>query len=250
MSRYRSRRRKRSSDYQEDTPFEALVGVILIGLRKFVAICFEDFCAFTAWLARKIMSRTVAHKSSGVANISLAQSTRNLQPSVPYLKADVQKSMVAPDPSRITANIAKPFQGERVTSVTPLPYRRTSSLLSQGERAFWLPLLSAVQNRYLVFCKVRLGDIVHYPDRFGERRWFKKISAYHLDFVLCDPITTAPLMVIELDDRSHSSRRSRDEFKDQVLQGAGIPIYRVRAQQAYDPIELKETIQKLMTERR
>ena len=34
----------------------------------------------------------------------------------------------------------------------------------------------------------------------------------------------------------------RDRFKDNVLAAAGVPILRVRAQQAYAPIELREAI--------
>jgi very-short-patch-repair endonuclease len=122
-----------------------------------------------------------------------------------------------------------------------LPYRRRSHLLSQGERAVWYPLYYAVKGRYRLFCKARLADVVTYP----RGRWFKRIRGYHVDFVVCDPATTAPLLVVELDDRSHRSveAQERDRFKDEVLAAAGVPILRVRAQQAYDPVELREAIE-------
>jgi very-short-patch-repair endonuclease len=67
-----------------------------------------------------------------------------------------------------------------------------------------------------------------------------------VDFVLCDLHSTAPLLVIELDDRSHARARSesRDRFKDAVLKAAGLPIYRVRCQQAYAPPELAGEIER------
>ena len=130
-----------------------------------------------------------------------------------------------------------------------LPYRRAPHLLTKGERAFWYPLYRAVKGKYRIFCKVRLQDVVSAPDSRGdERRWFKKIRGYHVDFVICDPDTTAPLLVVELDDRSHRARKrqDRDDFKAAVLASAGMPIYRVDAEAAYDPAELAEKIQRLI----
>jgi len=49
---------------------------------------------------------------------------------------------------------------------------------------------------------------------------------------------------VELDDRTHVSARQqeRDRFKDEVLTAGSVTIYRVKACQAYDPIELAEEI--------
>lgn len=133
-----------------------------------------------------------------------------------------------------------------------LPYCRAPYILSKGERAFWYPLYRAVRGEYRIFCKVRLQDVVRAPPEWREEhRWFRKISAYHVDFVICDPHTTAPLLVVELDDRRHREdprRRERDEFKEAALASAGVPLYRVDAQQAYDPIELRQTTDRLIGE--
>ena len=55
---------------------------------------------------------------------------------------------------------------------------------------------------------------------------------------------TAPLLVVEHDDRRHRKRprRASDDFKDSVLAAAGMPVYRIVAQQAYDPAELREQV--------
>jgi hypothetical protein len=130
-----------------------------------------------------------------------------------------------------------------------LPYRRTRGVLSKGEYAVWVPLYHAVRGKYRIFCKVRLADIVCCPrGRADERRWFRKIGRYHVDFVICHPQTTEPLLVIELDDRRHRERvrKARDDFKDAVLRAASVPVYRIPAQQAYDVIELEETITRLI----
>jgi hypothetical protein len=148
------------------------------------------------------------------------------------------------------AVVRAPAPGRGVESPTEtLPYRRTSCLLSKGERALWYPLYRAVKGQYRLFCKVRLADVVCCPrERRDERRWFRKIGRYHVDFVICEPGTTAPLLVVELDDRRHRARRRQeiDAFKDDVLRAAGVPVYRIAAQQAYDPVELTQNVKRLI----
>ena len=141
-----------------------------------------------------------------------------------------------------------PLPGMRSGAATllsppPIAFRRAPRLLSRGERAFWYPLFEAVKGKYRIFCKVRLLDIVDTPSG-SDRYWFKKVRGFHVDFVLCDPQTTAPLLVVELDDRSHNSSRvkERDELKSAVLAAAGLPLLRVTCQQAYDPEELGQAI--------
>ena len=130
-----------------------------------------------------------------------------------------------------------------------MPYRRAARILSRGEKALWYPLYRAVKGRYRVFCKVRLADVVCAPqDHPQERKWFRWIGRFHVDFVIVDPHTTAPLLVIELDDRRHRERprKARDVFKDDVLRAAGMPVLRIRAQQAYDPLELAQAIDRMI----
>jgi very-short-patch-repair endonuclease len=136
------------------------------------------------------------------------------------------------------------FTGSR-EALQELPYRRQPHLLGKGERALWYPLYRAVKGKYRLFCKVRLADVLCCPaDHRQERYWFRKIGRYHVDFVVCDPDTTAPLLVVELDGQRHAQQRQqeRDRFKDAALIAAGVPVYRVRAQLAYDPLELAEQI--------
>jgi hypothetical protein len=151
--------------------------------------------------------------------------------------------------ARIDATV-KRWDEARAFNAQPLPYRRTECLLLEGERALWYPLFHAVKGRYRIFAKVRLADVVCCPeDHPDEWRWFRKIGRYHVDFVICEPKTTAPLLVVELDGRRHHSsqrRRDKDEFKNAVLEAAGVPIYRIAAQQAYDPKEIAENIDRMI----
>jgi hypothetical protein len=129
-----------------------------------------------------------------------------------------------------------------------MPYQKVP-VLTKGEKALVYPLIKATKGNYLILCKVRLADVISCPaDHRSESHWFNIISRYHVDFVLCDPKTTTPLLVIELDDRSHNSEKQsrRDKWKDLALQSAGLPIHRLPAQAAYDPIELADTIHRLI----
>jgi len=145
---------------------------------------------------------------------------------------------------RIHGELPRPSETE-----SPMPYKSASGLLSKGERAFWYPFYRAAKGKYRVFCKVRLADIVIPEKVWGRQRLFKRIGHFHVDFVLCEPRTTAPLLVVELDDRSHLrlGRKGRDQFKDKVLAAAGLPVYRVKCQSAYDVAEIAENIERLMT---
>jgi hypothetical protein len=138
------------------------------------------------------------------------------------------------------------------SSAEPLPFRRQPHLLTKGERALWYPLFKAVKGKYRVAFKVRLADICCCPrDLRNEDKWFRKIRSFHVDFVICEPRTTAPLLVVELDDRTHRSQRQRerDGFKDAVLKSAGIPVLRITAQQAYSPDSLRAEISRMIPTR-
>lgn len=128
---------------------------------------------------------------------------------------------------------------------TDLPYEKAGPLLTAAERSFYGVLCQAVDARYPVFAKVRLGDVLTIP-RGTLRFWTyrNKIDRKHVDFVLCAPDDLAPLLVIELDDASHAreDRRGRDAFVDAALDAAGLPILHVPAQRAYAPAEIRGLI--------
>jgi len=157
----------------------------------------------------------------------------------------------------IEATVDRWREDERVRAASPdpakpaLPYCRAENLLTKGERAFWLPLFQAVKGKYRIFCKVRLADVVCCsPGQSDEEHWFRKIAHAHVDFVICQPESTLPLLVIELDDRSHldPAQGRRDEWKDDVLRAARMPVHRVPAREAYDVLELAQTIDRMIQE--
>ncbi len=127
-----------------------------------------------------------------------------------------------------------------------LPYRRKQYLLTRAEARFFEALRRAVammasadREPMLIMAKVRMEDVllVTGPERY---RFRGRVKSRHLDFVLCDPQTVSPLVAIELDDASHEreDRRRRDEFVDEALRSAALPLLRVRAAPGYEPRSL------------
>ena len=141
--------------------------------------------------------------------------------------------------------LAKPFLSF-VRNKKKLPYQKSQSLLTPGEKAFYPVLLKSLKGEaVLVMAKVRFADLLHLPsDTKDFYAHLNKITSKHVDFVLCEPHTLKILAVIELDDPSHlrDENRSRDEFKNSVLEQVNIPIVRILTKRAYSENEIYQKI--------
>ena len=152
----------------------------------------------------------------------------------------------------IIANILIKSRAETGRS-TAYPYERTTYLLSKAERSFYEVLYRSIGPDYRVFPKVRIADIVHVKP--GTEKWwvhFNKITAKHVDFLICSSATLTPALVVELDDISHSTAKARDTdaFRDNVFQAAGLPQLRVPVRAGYDPRDIAAQVQAALTARR
>jgi hypothetical protein len=81
------------------------------------------------------------------------------------------------------------------------------------------------------------------------------VKPRHVDFVLYDHESTAPVLALELDDATHEApdRRERDAFVDEALLVAGVVLVRVQAAAKYDARELGRVLwvfTRLKTKRR
>jgi hypothetical protein len=125
----------------------------------------------------------------------------------------------------------------------PLPYSARKYFFSAAERSFY-EVLRRLAPDHTVFAKVRLADLVYVSKGTGSwQSHFNRINRKHVDFVLCNR-DLAPVVAIELDDSSHDAeeREARDEFVDQVLASAALPIVHIRARRAYAPDDLRAAI--------
>jgi len=133
----------------------------------------------------------------------------------------------------LVATPATPIAGE----LPAVSYDRCKSLLSPAERSFFGVLEPIAADLSLrVFCKVRLADVLLVPrDAPNRQSLLNRTSQKHLDFVLCDPDTLAPVLAVELDDASHGrqDRQRRDEFVGAACAAADLPILHARAHHSY-----------------
>lgn len=104
-----------------------------------------------------------------------------------------------------------------------LPYH-FKYLLTKNEWDFYKKMKVVADKHDLhIIAKVRLADLVEVDDYLtgnAFNKYFWKIQAKHVDFVLCNPSNLAVLAIVELDDNSHNAsadRAERDDFVDKVL---------------------------------
>ncbi len=117
-------------------------------------------------------------------------------------------------------------------------YQSRSRLFTAAERSFLGVLDQACGERYRVFGKVRVADILRTVKGLSNsdrQSAFNRISGKHVDFVLCDPKTLEFKAVVELNDSSHkrSKRAERDAFLRDAFEQAGLPYIEVPAQRSY-----------------
>ena len=127
----------------------------------------------------------------------------------------------------------------------PLPYKKCEYFFTKAERSFYGVLQKSLNSEHVLFAKVRLCDVVDVvPGTEKRQTHMNKISSKHVDFLLCDANYIKPVLVIELDDGSHSraDRQKRDELVDRILAAAKVPILRVPAKATYLPKDLQDSI--------
>jgi very-short-patch-repair endonuclease len=130
-------------------------------------------------------------------------------------------------------------------------YENRGDLFTPAERSFMGVLEQALDSLYRVFGKVRLGDLVKPAKGLaaGKRTAaLNRINQKHVDFVVCTANELTPVGVLELDDRSHSrgDRAGRDEFIDQALAMAGIPLLRFPAKNGYAVQDVRARLAEMM----
>ena len=87
--------------------------------------------------------------------------------------------------------------------------------VSNAEADFLRVLRAVVGDHGHVLVQASLKRLVYFPSNgnLGRQRWRNKVAQKSVDFVICDPNTPKPKVVIELDEPSHMrpDRQMRDE---------------------------------------
>ena len=126
-------------------------------------------------------------------------------------------------------------------------YRATKVPFSDAEARFLNALDEAVGDDHRVFAKMRVADLLSVGLVDGRAAWlraFNRISAKHVDFVVCRRDTLEVVAAVELDDRSHGSvkRQQRDAFLEGAFASAGARLVRVPVRSRYDAAGVRASV--------
>lgn len=121
---------------------------------------------------------------------------------------------------------------------------------TEAEKRFQHFLLRIFKNhqdtlrQYDLLPQQRLANLIQILEHEYTPEAFRKISSKCVDFVFEDKNTGDVKLVIELDDKTHEleHRQRRDEFVDNALSIARIPILHVKVQARYDEDEVYNSI--------
>lgn len=131
------------------------------------------------------------------------------------------------------------------TESNDFPYQKIDTLFSPAERSFLGVLNQAIGEQVQIFGKVRVADVMTPKNGMNHSEWqkaFNKISRKHFDFLVCDKKDLSVLCVIELDDKSHNSkkRQERDTFLKGACNSAGLSLIQIPAQATYSINEIRQ----------
>ena len=122
-------------------------------------------------------------------------------------------------------------------------YKKKDALMSEPEKTLYVNLLNALGREYDVFPQVALLSVVDKITQASYRNELFRI----IDFVLCDKKSSAPKLVIELNDASHlrADRRERDEKVKCILERADLPLL-VLGLEEISSSDLRKRVQSLI----
>lgn len=127
------------------------------------------------------------------------------------------------------------------------PYEQIGYLFSAAERSFYGVLVQAVENKAVVFGKVRVADVLQTRkglDQSARATAFNRISKKHFDFILCRPDDLSIIAAVELDDASHNSKKriDRDEFLNEACIAANLKLHHFKASKSYNISDVRNLL--------
>lgn len=139
--------------------------------------------------------------------------------------------------------LKKDMEYTRENEYEKLPYKVTDSILTDAERSFYHCLKLCVGDKAIICPKVGLKDIFFISKGVGKdyMKYFGKIAKKHVDFLLCETGTMKPLCGIELDDISHTNKKTheRDLFVEKLYRDANFELIRISSKSGYTHTEIE-----------
>jgi hypothetical protein len=123
-------------------------------------------------------------------------------------------------------------------------YGRRRRLLSETDLVVYRLLQQSVGDLALVLPKVRAGDVVQISPAAKHLDQTVRADRKRIDFVICSCDTAQPWLVVLIDHWDEESQRyaARDQFVEQVILAAGLPLVRVRSNELPDRGQLRSRI--------
>lgn len=124
------------------------------------------------------------------------------------------------------------------------PYQPADILFTAAERSFLGVLDQAVGSDYRVFGKIRVTDVTKIkPGLSPSARQVavNRVSQKHFDFVVCRADDLGIVCAVELNDKSHASKKAqaRDQFLIKVCKVIALPLLQVPARRSYVTREIR-----------
>ncbi|MFA0085595.1 DUF2726 domain-containing protein [Vibrio sp. 10N.261.51.F12] len=126
-------------------------------------------------------------------------------------------------------------------------YKSKGPILSAPQTAFYNALREAVGEHGLILTKVNLSNVVVPTQTANKKQWFianNVIAKSYFDFVVCDPRTLQPRVVIEYDDgqKLHKGKIERQKLIMQVCKSAELPLIGASVKLSYQVSKLRRLI--------
>jgi ssDNA-binding Zn-finger/Zn-ribbon topoisomerase 1 len=125
-------------------------------------------------------------------------------------------------------------------------YKKKGPLLNMQESAFYNALVTAVGQHGIVLAKVNMTHIAT-PLSTNKKQWFianNRIAKSCFDFVVCDPRSLHPRVVIELDNGKEldKGKIERQKLLMHVCKSASIPLIGASIKHSYQVGRLRRLL--------
>ena len=122
-------------------------------------------------------------------------------------------------------------------------YEKKTAVFTPAERSFLGVLDQALGVDYRVFGKVSLADLFQVKKGLDKKKRagaFNRIQSKHVDFVVCKASDLMPILLIELDDKSHQTARAtrKDRFLNEITTATDTALLRITAKSNYSQQEI------------
>lgn len=131
-----------------------------------------------------------------------------------------------------------------------LPYEKRD-FLNQNERGFLKTLTDILGDKYFVFPKVRMWDLLKIKKTTHLYRYIGLIRSKHVDFVICDKENILPVLVIELDGDSHLkdvNTEKKDDFEFKAFLSAQLPLQHFKNREINNDVLIHSVLRKHLTD--